>query len=161
KGAEVVKRDITVEPGSSFKGTVIGPDGKSLAGARIFDLNSQHMWGPEPLKTCECAVYFNPRWPKDILGQDRDKGLSGTGRPRKEDGGSVTVKLDRGAAVTGRLVDADGKPRAGVELEMFFRVPGKRYWDDYSRERITTDGEGRFRVGPLLPGYEYRLADSK
>ena len=34
-------------------------------------------------------------------------------------------------------------------------------WFDYSPERIKTDREGRFRIEMLLPGYEFRLSDSK
>jgi hypothetical protein len=66
--------------------------------------------------------------------------------------------MERGAAVTGRLVDAEGKPRAGVELEVQFRPRGWGSWFDYSPERVRTDGEGRFHVAALLPGYEFRLS---
>src|SRR5438552_11149088 len=34
KGVDSVKRDVTLDPGWTFKGTVFGPDGKPLAGAR-------------------------------------------------------------------------------------------------------------------------------
>ena len=35
-GAESVRRGVTLDPGRTFKGTVVGPDGKPLAGARGF-----------------------------------------------------------------------------------------------------------------------------
>ena len=59
------------------------------------------------------------------------------------------------------LVATDGKPRAGVELEVTFRPKGWPVWYDYSPARIQTDREGRFRIEALLPGYEFRLSDGK
>ena len=65
------------------------------------------------------------------------------------------------AAVTGRLVDADGKPRAGVELETRFRRKGGSYWAEFSEEPVKTDREGRFHIEALIPGHEYQLRDEK
>jgi hypothetical protein len=159
KGAESVRRDVTLDPGWSFKVTVLGTDGKPLAGARVLDLNSYHIgWGAEGMKA-EFTGWFNPRRPKEYLLSHPEKKLVGVARPPKENGGSVTVRMGRGAAVTGRLVDAAGKPRAGAELEVQFRAKGWRSWFDYSPERVRTDAEGRFRAEGLLPDYELRLAD--
>src|SRR5207245_2953894 len=74
-------------------------------------------WDPEALPTAEFTVRaFNPRRPREILFQHLEKGLVGVAQPPKENGSSVTVRIEPGATVTGRLLDADGKPRAGVEL---------------------------------------------
>jgi hypothetical protein len=35
------------------------------------------------------------------------------------------------------------------------------WWGSYSPGRIKTDGEGRFRLTALLPGYQFRLSDGK
>jgi hypothetical protein len=66
-----------------------------------------------------------------------------------------------GAAVTGRLVDADGRPRAGVELEVRFQPKGWGSWVDYFPEPVTTDREGRFRIEALPPGCKLRLSDGR
>jgi protocatechuate 3,4-dioxygenase beta subunit len=162
KGVDAVRRDITLEPAWTFTGTVLGPDGKPLAGARCCDLNRGYWvpwWEVEPMKTAEFTGGFNPHHPHDILFRYTEKGLIGVARPPKENGGSVTVRLEPGAAVTGRLVDSERKSRAGVELEVSFRQKGWESWLDYSAERVKTDREGRFGIAALLPGYEYRLAD--
>ncbi len=162
KGVEVVKRDVTFDPGLTFTGRVLGPDGEPLAGARGFGLTGYRWWEHDRLKTAEFTVRgFNPRWPRDLLFQHSEKGLVGVAQPPKKSGGAVTVRLEPGAAVTGRLVDADGKPRAGVELEVWFRLKEDRQFQQYSPERSKTDREGRFRIQALLPGYEYRLSDGK
>ena len=103
------------------------------------------------MKTAEFTGWFNPRRPRDVFFQHPEKGLVGVAQPPKENGGSITVRLEPGAAVTGRLVGADGRPRAGVELEVSFRPKGWEFvWFDYFPRRITTDQEGRFRVDGLV-----------
>lgn len=71
-----------------------------------------------------------------------------------EDGGarSMTVRLVRGATVTGRLVD-DGAPLADVPVEVVSATQGgwKRN-EETSRRRATTDSEGRFAIEGVGPG---------
>jgi protocatechuate 3,4-dioxygenase beta subunit len=164
KGVDPVKRDVTLDPGWTFSGKLVGPDGKPRSGALGLGLNNRFpSWNAGGIKAAEFTVRkFNPRGPRDVLFQHREKGLIGIARPPKENGGSVTVRMQPGAAVTGRLVDADGKPRSGVELEVAFHPKEKGgWWEDYSPARLRTDGEGRFRLDVLLPGYEFRLSDGK
>jgi hypothetical protein len=152
RGAGAVKRDVTLDPGWTFTGTVLGPDGRPLAGARGFGLNGA-VWDREGMKTAAFTVRgFSPRRSWDVLFRHPEKGLVGVARPPKENGGSVTVRLEPGAAVTGRLVDAAGQPRAGVELVVLCRLKEDLHW-----EPVQTDRQGRFRIQALLPGYEFRL----
>jgi len=161
KGAEAVKRDVTFDPGWTFKGRVLGPDGKPLAGARDFGLTGYRWWEHERLKTAEFTVQgFNPRRPRELLFQHPEKGLVGVAQPPKKNGDTVMVRLGPGAAVTGRLVDDDGKPRAGVALQVWFRLKEDRQFRQYP-SWSPTDREGRFRIQALLPGYEFRLSDGK
>jgi hypothetical protein len=160
KGPDLIKRDVTLDPGWTFTGMVHGPDGKPLSGVESFAMSTK-------MKGTEFTVRgFNPRRPHDLLFQHLEKGLFGIAHPPKENGGSVTVRMEPGAAVTGRLVDADRHPRAGVKLEVAFRKKEggpDGTWSRYSHERIMTDQQGRFHIERLLPfpGYEFRLEDCK
>jgi RNA polymerase sigma factor (sigma-70 family) len=157
KGLAAVKRDVTLDPGWTFTGTVLGPDGKPLAGVLGFGV------GGFPLKTAAFTVRaFHPRRSRNLIFQYPEKGLVGVVRPPKENGGTVTVQMEPGLAVTGRLVDADGKPRSGVELQLSFS-PKKRpaSWEHYPHFRLETDKDGRFRFDALLPGHLYRLSDGE
>jgi RNA polymerase sigma factor (sigma-70 family) len=160
KGADSVKRDVTLDPGWKLTGTVLGPDDKPLAGARSFLLVG-HWWDREATRAAEFSAWFNPRETTEILFQHPEKGLVGVARPPKESGGAVTVRLAPGATLTGRLVGADGKPRAGIELEVTFRPAGWGSWFEYSAEPAKTDREGRFRIEGLLPDRDFRLSDGK
>src|SRR5581483_7872177 len=50
RGAESVRRDITLIPGWTFTGTVVGPDGKPLAGARACGLSGWGDWDRDGMK---------------------------------------------------------------------------------------------------------------
>ncbi len=162
-GVESVKRDVTLDPGWTFTGTVLGPDGQPLAGTWGIGLTG-YWWERDRIKTAEFTVSgFNPHRPRDLLFQQPEKGLAGVARPPKDKGNSITVKLQPGAAVTGRLVDSDGRPRASVALEVSVHSKEGPAWPAWSRysapEDIKTDREGRFRIDALLPGYEFRLSE--
>jgi RNA polymerase sigma factor (sigma-70 family) len=160
KGVESVTRDITLDPGWDVSGTVLGPDGKPLAGARglVFVLNESHRWGDKDRKGAEFTVHCsNPPRPRELLIHHPEEGLVGVAQTPNKKGDSITVQLQPGATVTGRLVDANGKPRAGLAVSVWFRAEGRQVWHNYSNEDIKTDRDGRFRVTALLPGRRYRL----
>jgi RNA polymerase sigma factor (sigma-70 family) len=157
KGVEKAVRNVTLDPGWTFTGTVLGPDGKRLAGAWGYGVGER-----EAMKTAEFTVRaFNPRRPRDLLFRHLEKGLIGVAQPPKENGGAITARMEPGAAVSGRLVDTEGRPRPGVELKVRFRPKPSLDWDTFHRQPVQTDREGQFRIGALLPGYEYQLSDDK
>ena len=96
---------MTLDPGWTFTGTVLGPDGKPLAGARGFalgDRTSRGLWDRESRKTAEFTVHaYNPRRPRDIFFLHLERELVGEVEPPKENGAAVTVRMKLGAAVTG------------------------------------------------------------
>ena len=153
KGAESVKRDVMLDPGWTFTGTVLGPDGKPLAGVQGCGLREG--------ETQFTVRGFNPRRPRDLFLKHPTKGLAAAFQPPNVNGGSVTVQMQPGAVATGKLVDENGQPRADVELWVAIRMKdGSGQWR-YSPERIKTDRNGRFRIEGLLPGYEFILEDGK
>ncbi len=162
KGAESVRRDITLVPSWTFTGTVLGPDGKPLAGALACGLSGWGLWQRAALPAAEFTVReFNPRRPRPVLFRHPATGLVGVAQPPKENGGAVTVRMGPGATVTGRVVDAHGEPRAGVELHLSFRLRKGAEGVSYIPEPIKTDAAGCFRIPALPIGYQYRLSDHK
>jgi RNA polymerase sigma factor (sigma-70 family) len=162
KGAESVRRDITLVPSWTFTGTVLGPDGRPLAGARACGLSGWGRWQREGMTTPEFTVReYNPRRPRPVLFRHPEAGLVGAAPPPKENGGAVTVRMEPGAAVTGRLVGKDGEPRAGVGLTLSFRLRKGPDGESYFPEPVKTDAAGRFQIPALPGGYKYLLSDGK
>ncbi len=125
-GERSIKRDVTLDPGSTFKGRLEAPDGSPLIGARSFGLTDRDD-GQTVLKNAGFTVWaFDPRRPRDVFFQHPEKGLVGVLEPPKETGGTVLVKMKPGSTISGRLVDADGKPRADMKMRVRFRLRGKR-----------------------------------
>jgi RNA polymerase sigma factor (sigma-70 family) len=163
KEAEKVTRDIKLDPGETFNGTLVGPDGKPVSEASSCGMSN---WfssvGVEKGSFTVRAI--NPRRPRPVLFHNAEKRLVGALELPKHKSQPVTVKLQPGATATGRLVGADGQPRANVQLQLMWRPVGgtRRFVGldlsySYFTSEIKTDQQGRFRIDTLLPGLEYGL----
>src|SRR5205823_4290603 len=150
--ADHFQRDIVLDPGDTFTGTVVGPDDQPLAGARAYGLTAWGGWERPPLETASFTVRaFNSRRPRLIIFIHPERKLVGALEPPTDKTGPVCVGLRSGAAVIGRLVDEDGKPRANVRLSLAVRTTHDS-WAAYFPDSTRTDQEGRFRLETLLPG---------
>jgi protocatechuate 3,4-dioxygenase beta subunit len=160
-GAGTFRRDIALDPGQTLSGTVLGPDGRPLAGAVAYRLAGLG-WGRSPLKTASFTVRaFNPRRPRPVLFLHPEKRLVGALVPPLDQAAPVRVRVAEGAAVGGRLVDADGLPRADVELLLGVRDRSLDMWVSYFPGKTQTDRDGRFRIEGLLPGQRFFLSDGR
>jgi RNA polymerase sigma factor (sigma-70 family) len=136
KKEERLVRDVALEVGQERKGRVVGPDGEPLAGVRIYG-----RW--HHTETSEGGDFtlrrINPKGDVDLYCKHDGKNLGlFLKKLSDEKAGPLIVKLQPCGSVSGRFVDQDGKP-----------LTGTRVGD------VTTDKEGRFRVGGLIPGTKH------
>jgi hypothetical protein len=72
--------------------------------------------------------------------------------------GPIRVRLETEATLTGRLVDAQGKPRAGTEFQVYYLghdlMDDYIYIQDFDRR---TDPDGRFKIEDMAPGLRVRF----
>jgi RNA polymerase sigma factor (sigma-70 family) len=151
--AESVTCDLVLDPGPMPRGTVAGPDGKSLSGVQALGLtayNRWRNWTRAPLKGETFTVYgLAPTEEREVVFVHEEKQLAASARVRGDAKGPLSVKLEPWGTATGRLVGPDGKPRPGLLLRVDDRMlPGTS---------PQTDKEGRFRVAGLAPGAKYTL----
>ncbi len=97
-------------------------------------------------------------WPRLALNVDKaDYRTFNAHVPHEEDAEPVTVKLDRLIPLRGRVVFADGRPAAGIQINASGSGPsrdGSRIVVS-SRNFATTDDDGRYEL--MLPPYQAYL----
>ena len=145
-GDESVTCDLIVVPARSLKGTVLGPDGKTLAGAR------QYRW--DTLPTSEFTVWGLPEGklpePRQIEFVHEGKKLAGFVTVYGDEKEPLQVHLQPWGAIIGRLVTPQGEPLSGVEVSCTQGV-GDAF----------PDKSGRFRIEGLTPGFKHEVYVSK
>jgi hypothetical protein len=151
---EALERDVALEKPQERKGRVIDPDGRPLTGVRVCGLARHEV---ETLEGDEFTVRgINPRGNRSLVFYHKDKNLGFYLKDlRGEAPGPLTVKLQPCGSVSGRVIDQDGLPVAGLRPYIVGR--GLGYLSDAGGlgQRVTTDKDGRFRAEGLVPGQEY------
>jgi RNA polymerase sigma factor (sigma-70 family) len=155
-------------------GRILDSDGKPVAGAKVrvagvrvykgedlqeeLDDVRRGGWGTSPAKFWAGPL---PGQPASVTTAGDGKfRLTGLGRERIADlvvegpaiqqKGPLTVKLQPLGSASGRVVDKDGQPRAGLVLS----VNRSLLLDGV---QVKTDKDGRFRAEGLVPGQKYDL----
>jgi hypothetical protein len=155
--------DLVLEPGDTFTGTVVGPDGKPLSGWRAYNLGRlPDTWDPKPSACASFTVRaFNPSRPRPVLFVHEGRRLGARLVPPGGGPEPLTVKLEPAATLTGRLIDAGGLPRAGASLPV---VWSDKHFDvsfPHLPAGARSDALGRFRVEGLVPGLRYSLRGAR
>jgi hypothetical protein len=137
--------------------------GKPLAGATVAGLGGvfdgvRTLAGPD-----FTATLVDPARPRYLMARHSGRNLAGAVAIKGE--GPVELKLEPAATVTGRLVDADGRPIAGARLGVGYQgekdVATPSTSGRSQDERILTDRDGRFRVEGLVAGLKTMLWASR
>ncbi|HEY7312754.1 MAG TPA: sigma-70 family RNA polymerase sigma factor [Gemmataceae bacterium] len=173
-GEGPVKVKFVLDAERVVKGKLLDPEGRPLSGVLAAGL--RHDWYRDahgPLKTAEfTALGVDPDRPRLLCFVHPDKKLAGSVVVRGDEKTPIAVKLQPWATVSGRLLDADGKPIPNATLaftEVPVSKPGKPRSLDTGLHVVTrfagqpsldprTDAQGRFQVERLVPGLKYNLA---
>jgi RNA polymerase sigma factor (sigma-70 family) len=144
-GEAVLERDPKPEV------RVLGPDGRPMDGI------TAEGDGAEATKTPGVAIVsgLNPARPKRFHFRHAGSKLVGFLLARGDEAEPYTVRLRPWGTITGRLVDAQGKPRPRAYLMTSdwgeaMNDPGRGILQD-----VRTDDQGRFRIEGLVPGQSY------
>jgi RNA polymerase sigma factor (sigma-70 family) len=163
------KCEITLEPGLSASGSIVGPDGKPVTGAIVFGLTAvpdpgsrtfprPARFGPPPPARQKgstfTAVGLNPREPRHLVFIHPEKKLGKVARLKGDEKRPLVVKLEPLGAVCGRVCTRAGKPAADRIV-----TPGPpnlfAFYKDYPIELLHNDQHQPQRSGRLirwLPG---------
>jgi RNA polymerase sigma factor (sigma-70 family) len=148
---------IELDPGRTIKGTLQGSDGKPVAGAIAYGLNhnpkfdrgdsspprEQNLKGPT-----FAATGLHPKATRTISFIHKNRKLVGYAILRGDEKEDIAVTLQEWGVVVGRLLDAGGKPLAGVGVQAHYpALPAPGIWPAV---QASTDAEGRFRLEGLM-----------
>jgi hypothetical protein len=151
---EALVKDVVLEPAHTIKIRIVDPDSHPLAGTQVF-----YRFGVETLKGAEYDWRINPKAKEErqmvFLHKEKNLGFY-LKELRGDTPGPLTIRLQPCGSVSGRLVDREGQPTAGVRLVA--SGFGLRY-SSSETQWITTDKEGRFQVKGLVPRQNYHVGD--
>jgi protocatechuate 3,4-dioxygenase beta subunit len=165
EGDQAKSVTLKLDRGKSVKGRVLDPDGKPLAGCLVRGLKSSKsvfgLWEREPMKSAEFeATDIVTGSPRAVAFIHKERKLAGTVRVIGNEKDTVEVKLAPWATISGRLVDADGKPMADVRLgfTQSLEDTDPAGTGDLPDRDAKTDADGRFTLSGFAPGVRYNLA---
>lgn len=154
--------DLRVEPGVTISGRVTDPEGKPVAGAKVWlceshqDMRRVGHWLGQPTETDETARFslpaVMPGLPVRLLVLHDDY-ADAVGDPMilVRDRDDVEVHLTEGGRVSGQVVDGDGRPVAGAEVHFWELRPHGHTEARRSATSQPTDADGRFTVEHVPP----------
>lgn len=160
---DAVEVTITFDRGQMATGKVLNPDGKPASGVTAFKMTACYDY-PQKLKDGTfTAIALEADHPRTVLFADADKKLAAWAELK---GGEkdLTVKLEPWGKLTGRLVDAEGKPVFGATVTAFPKqgVKHMAFTNVVRDNKAATDKDGRFVLevpgGPAeyMPGFSLK-----
>jgi hypothetical protein len=135
-----------------------------VAGTWVAGLGPEDWHRPVHIRGDHCPAYdLQPGKPRLLVVHDPKGKRFGTLRLKGDEKGPLTVKLGPAGAVKGRVVDADGKPLAGVTVRLYLRErPAEEIHDHAHRDRpVETDADGKFVIDEVVPGVKFGLLFSR
>ena len=151
EAAETLTQDATLEVGRTVPGSVRGPDGEPLAGARVGGLDNSS--SKMNLETPDFTVLaLNPRRRRLLVFEHRERRLGFHTIIAGDDPGPLAIRMQPCGTVVGRLLDPGGTPLASRPI---LGAANHVVWPP--EFTLTTDGQGRFRLEGMVPGLEYYL----
>jgi RNA polymerase sigma factor (sigma-70 family) len=173
--------DIALDPGRTITGVVHGPDGKPLDGVCAAGLAAAYspLYSPSPKPKLTTAAFtavgLDPGRPRLLVFWHEEKNLARAVLVRGDEPGPLTVRLEPPATITGRLLDASGRPEAGSEVQARYSsrpdgaLPGELTGEGalipspaaLPLRQATTGPDGRFRLEGLVAGMKYDLTALK
>jgi RNA polymerase sigma factor (sigma-70 family) len=178
KGPQSATFEIRLEPAASMKLEVVGPDDKPLrdyyaAGLTGSARNNVSWLVPRGSPTVVVRG-LDRRRPRTVVVYSIEKKVGKVLVVRGDEAGPLRAHLEPLGSLTGRVLDAAGRPQSGLHVRavlsraggdldrlpvQFFLTGGT--WAAKLEGETTTDAEGKFRIGGVLPGLRYTLVVSQ
>jgi RNA polymerase sigma factor (sigma-70 family) len=170
--------EIRLEPAAAVKAHVVGPDGEPFTGYYSAGLTATarvHSSAMIPQRSAAFTVRgLDPHGSRVVVVFSPEKKLGKVRVVWGDEAGPLPFRLEPLSSLTGRVLGANGRPRAGLTVRAVLSREGEdgarlpiplrfdlgRDWANLEPQAVT-DAEGKFRLDGLLPGLKYVLAVSE
>ncbi len=145
--------DLALDPGKTRTVRLEDAQGKPLAGAVVAGVAAMTLRAV-PFRTATGRIYaLDPTHPRPVAFLHVERKLAAVVTLRGDEKEPVTVRLKPASVLTGRLLDVDGQPIAGVDVLTLYKSVGREFTKSQFRWLSPrTDKDGRFRVEAVVPG---------
>jgi RNA polymerase sigma factor (sigma-70 family) len=158
--AGTAKCDIFLERGATQTIRIEDADGKPLTGTTIAGITAAG-WGTDAIKDARCTVFaLDPKKPRRLLFFHAQRKLAGTLTVRGDEKEAPVAHLGQTGSAIGRLLDRDGQPLAGADINLSSSDRDAREFYRQllqSRQAIRTGKDGRFRIEGIVPEVKFTL----
>jgi len=156
--------ELRLEPSSRIAGVVVDSSGDPIAGARVNMMRTRSVeaggmammiaFGQDTTTDIEGRFVFEEQEPgkaslTGVASGYQEAELADLVIPKGEDLDDVTIKLDDGAILQGRVVTPDGRPAIGASIG---KVSAGRSMGPRMGRDAPVDGDGYYRLEGLAPG---------
>jgi RNA polymerase sigma factor (sigma-70 family) len=160
-GQESLNVDIQLDPGKTLAGKVVGPECQPLVGVTIAGQRGSRGDGAPTVTGSTFTIQaVLPDDSRTVAAFHAEKKLAGTIVVRGNEKEPLVLRMVPWGAVTGRIVDKDGKPLVGAYVRLAYQGPQtteQLYWRINRGKVATTDADGRFRMDIPFTGLEFEL----
>ncbi len=166
---ERIECNVALVSGTAITGEVLDLDGTPLVGALVRGVDGFGGWAREPLAGSEFqAVGYDPAEPRHMFFLQKERRLAGSLTIRGEQPGELAVTLQPWATISGRVIDAQGKPQSGLQIQggsgpnqdPVTGEPVAGPLPTHGKtgpQRIYTADDGTFKIEGLVPGAQYNV----
>jgi RNA polymerase sigma factor (sigma-70 family) len=158
-GTAIIHQDLFVERESAKTVRIQDAEGRPLNRAWAAGLRADNNW-PIRLNGDTCPAYaLEANKPRLMIFYEPSKKLAGSLRLTANEKEPIVAKLGPVGTIRGRLLDAEGKPLAGVVVDARFRdgEAGHIHEIIHKAKHAITDSDGSFSLDELLPDLKFEL----
>ena len=161
-GTAVVHQDLVLERASILEVKIQDAEGRPVGGVWATDFASHPYIGPLEIEESTCPVYgLEGRKPRLLIFYEPKRKIIGSRKLQGDEKPPLTVQLGPMASLKGRLLDAEGKPLAGVAVNVLYREREAntlhRLTHDVKQSGVT-DAQGAFTIDELIPQLKFELS---
>jgi hypothetical protein len=147
-----IKVDLTIPKARTRRVRFVDPEGRPVRGATVVGLTAspfhQVMLSGDETE----VIGLDPEGERRLTALSPDGRYTVETQVRADSAEPMVIRMRRSAAVTGRLLDEGARAVAGASSEVSYGVQDPPAIPR-PRKSATTDGDGRFLVTGIFPGY--------